>query len=46
MDGINIAVGLLFLVGMVCGVPLAVVSEMLGHKHDRTTQRYAHLTGD
>jgi hypothetical protein len=26
-----------------CGVPLAVVGEMLGHKHARTTQRYAHL---
>ena len=39
MDGINIAVGLLFLVGVVCGVPLAVVGAMLGHKHDRTTQR-------
>jgi len=29
-----------------CGVPLAVVGAMLGHKHDRTTQRYAHLAND
>jgi len=28
---------------LMCGVPLAVVGEMLGHKHARTTQRYAHL---
>jgi hypothetical protein len=26
-----------------CGLPLAVVGEMLGHKDDRTTKRYAHL---
>ncbi len=38
--------GSLFLVGVVCGVPLAVVGAMLGHRHDRTTQRYAHLAGD
>jgi len=25
---------------LMCGVPLAVVGAMLGHKHDRTTQRY------
>jgi transposase len=28
---------------LMCGAPLAVVGAMLGHKHDRTTQRYAHL---
>ena len=28
---------------LMCGVPLAVVGEMLGHKDARTTQRYAHL---
>jgi integrase len=28
------------------GVPLAVVGAMLGHKHDRTTQRYAHLASE
>jgi transposase len=28
---------------LMSGVPLAVVGEMLGHKHARTTQRYAHL---
>jgi integrase/transposase len=31
---------------LMCGVPLAVVGAMLGHKHDRTTQRYAHLAND
>jgi len=28
------------------GVPLAVVGAMLGHKHDRTTQRYANLVNE
>jgi len=28
---------------LMCGLPLAVVGEMLGHKDDRTTKRYAHL---
>jgi hypothetical protein len=28
---------------LMCGQPLAVVGEMLGHKDDRTTKRYAHL---
>lgn len=28
---------------LMSGVPLAVVGELLGHKHARTTQRYAHL---
>jgi integrase/transposase len=31
---------------LMSGVPLAVVGKMLGHKHDRTTQRYAHLAND
>jgi integrase/transposase len=28
---------------LMCGLPLAVVGEMLGHKDERTTKRYAHL---